>query len=276
MSFGKLPNELTFKIVGYLDISDIISITGTCKHLRDIATSDALWSDINQRVIGEHVDINAYAEFINANQYFTYLSLFRHAINFIGIHAGDVYPQGHILNWSINRTTPESEGNLLFMRNRFMPSNEFIQELDNLGYMITNDGKLIYRLDEVIDAGLKTHIEEIPDILVKFTGDITNPVVAYDVESGEVKAMKYTQETVPIDSLDTTKLMTYPSRELCHLVERTLNTINVHTFHRPYPWPDDEPLRTVKLNTLRLDKDPLEGFFSAEYGSHVCSSSLLL
>ena len=91
MSFGKLPNELVFKIIGYLDISDIISITGTCEYLREIATSDALWSDINQRVIGEHVDINAYAESINASQYFTYISLFRHAINFIGIHAGDAW-----------------------------------------------------------------------------------------------------------------------------------------------------------------------------------------
>ncbi|TIB74881.1 hypothetical protein E3Q23_02559 [Wallemia mellicola] len=135
--------------------------------------------------------------------------------------------------------------------------------------MITNDGKLIYRLDEVIDAGLNTHIEDLPDLLVKFTGNITNPVVAYDVESGEEKVTKYTQESVPIDSLDNINLRTYPSRELCHLVERrTLNTINVHTFHRPYPWPDDEPLRTVKLDTSRLDRDPLEGFFSAEYGSH--------
>ena len=276
VTFRMIPNEIIIKILKYLPLVDLIDVGKTSKLLYNLAYCNAIWKDINEELIGESINIESWMEKLEIeSQYEFYEKVVRYAVMFNGTQVGDVYPQGHILKWELDYERPEAVGYFAHLSNGFRASDRFRRSLEDVGqgYMITVDGRLLYRLDEVIEAGLALRESKFEDLSVTFTpSDPSSPVKAFDIESGEAKPCPISFNRVNVKEINENKEFdkhTFPSKDLLPFVDKSDdNFIDVITFDRPYPWPEEEPLRTFKLKEFENNNDSLEGIFAGTFGGH--------
>lgn len=278
-SLSNIPTELTLKIVDYLEVNDVIKLSEVNKVLYTLAISDTVWYSVNQRTLPQ-IDIDSWTNKLGLDQRTFYSNVARHAKPFTYMHAGNVYPQGHLLRWTLSPTEPISEGQLMYMTNKFKPSEAYTSALERGRWIYVNHANILLNdvVSDYVEAGLQTEVEHVSDLVVKFTGSAITPAVALDVESGEEKAMDmFKREAVETedlicpkseDDIEEDDLRMYPYHHLIPFLEQHRGRVSKFHFKRPYPWPEDEPLETIPLNESRTAGSATEGYYSGTYGGH--------
>ncbi|TIB58115.1 hypothetical protein E3P78_04020 [Wallemia ichthyophaga] len=285
-SLRDLPTELLLKIIDWLDLKDVVHLSGVNRLLYSVAISNTVWYSINQRTLPE-VDIDSWMMKLGLSDRDLYTNVTRYAKSFTYVHAGNVYPQGHLLHWTISATEPISQGKLVSITNTFTPTPAYTSALEQARWIYVNDANILLNdvISDYVEAGLRITEERVSDIAVKFTGSPSWPVIAVDVESGAEKRMEgYRSEDVPIrhllcpkhedeDHVEETYLQIHPFHHLTPFLAQRRGIVSVFHFNRPYPWPEDEPLETVQLvqpgDGAPTDSDSdIVGYYAGTYGGH--------